>query len=644
MHAILLAGLVTLAADTLKSPDCFVIQVVDQATRRGVPLVELRTVHDLAFYTDSQGIVAFQEPGLMDRDVYFRISSHGYQFRRDGFGFAGQRLRTTPGTRVELTIERINIAERLYRITGGGIYAESERAGLPAPLQFPLLNSQVLGSDSVQDILFRGRIHWFWGDTNRLTYPLGNFHVPGATSRLPGDGGLAPDVGINLEYFVDPEGFAKSTCRMPGSGPTWIDGLVVLGDEPNSQRLFAHYLKVKPPLTVYEQGIAEFDPQLSEFRRSAVFPAGAACYPSGHTFLTRDAGRTFAYFAKPFPLVRVPAAAESLVDIEQYEAFTCLAPGSTPQQPVIERSPTGQAVYGFKRRTPPLTLELHSQLLRDGQLESDEAIWNLCDSATGKPVRLHNGSLYWNDYRQAWILIASEIMGTSMLGEVWYAESDAPFGPWSHARKIVTHDKQSFYNPKQHPVFAPGSTGQAAAAARAGGQFLYFEGTYTHSFSGNPERTPRYEYNQIMYRLDLADPRLVLPAPVYRTPAGRGETLSTSPPSQERPHTYLDVVFLACRTPLPGFVELHGITTPEGTRLTSDKRDGDPAAFRCYVLPAALADPPPLTALLYEITSASGERRYATGDTLPDGWQRADRPLCRVWVKPPSGLAPQLQR
>ena len=37
---------------------------------------------------------------------------------------------------------------------------------------------------------------------------------------------------------------------------------------------------------------------------------------------------------------------------------------------------------------------------------------------------------------------------------------------------------------------------------------IYFEGTYTREFSGNPVATPRYDYNQLMYRLDLADPRL----------------------------------------------------------------------------------------------------------------------------------------
>ena len=39
-------------------------------------------------------------------------------------------------------------------------------------------------------------------------------------------------------------------------------------------------------------------------------------------------------------------------------------------------------------------------------------------------------------------------------------------------------------------------------------RLVYFEGTYVTTFSGNPVATPRYDYNQIMYRLDLADPRL----------------------------------------------------------------------------------------------------------------------------------------
>ena len=72
----------------------------------------------------------------------------------------------------------------------------------------------------------------------------------------------------------------------------------------------------------------------------------------------------------------------------------------------------------------------------------------------------------WNAYRQRWIMIATQIHGTSNLGEVWYAEADTPLGPWTYARKIATHERYDFYNPKQHPYFD-----------QNGGRLIYFEGT-----------------------------------------------------------------------------------------------------------------------------------------------------------------------
>jgi NAD(P)-dependent dehydrogenase (short-subunit alcohol dehydrogenase family) len=46
------------------SGDYFKITVVDEETGRGVPLVELKTTNDVRYYTDSNGIIAFFEPGL----------------------------------------------------------------------------------------------------------------------------------------------------------------------------------------------------------------------------------------------------------------------------------------------------------------------------------------------------------------------------------------------------------------------------------------------------------------------------------------------------------------------------------------------------------------------------------------------------
>ncbi|MEZ6059257.1 MAG: hypothetical protein R3C19_02735 [Planctomycetaceae bacterium] len=38
------------------------IRVIDESTGRGVPLVELKTVNDIRYVTDSAGVVAFDEP------------------------------------------------------------------------------------------------------------------------------------------------------------------------------------------------------------------------------------------------------------------------------------------------------------------------------------------------------------------------------------------------------------------------------------------------------------------------------------------------------------------------------------------------------------------------------------------------------
>jgi hypothetical protein len=157
----------------------------------------------------------------------------------------------------------------------------------------------------------------------------------------------------------------------------------------------------------------------------------------------------------------------------------------------------GRVRYSWRRGTPPIGAQDQAKLVKQGLLASHEGLLQLHDAATGKAVIAHAGSVYWNEYRKRYVMIAVEIYGSSFLGEVRYAEGQTPIGPWKKAVKIVTHDKYSFYNPKQHPYFD-----------QDGGRIIYFEGTYTHTFSGNEQRTPRYDYNQIMYRLDLADERL----------------------------------------------------------------------------------------------------------------------------------------
>ncbi len=199
-------------------PRPFRIQVVEAGTGRGVPLVELKTVNQIRYYTDSNGIVAFDEPGLFNQKVYFSIRSHGYEADKDGLGYRGASFMITEGGSAQVVIHRLNIARRLYRVTGEGIYRDSLLTGDKVPIRQPLLNGQVFGQDSVVNAVYQGKIYWFWGDTNRPDYPLGNFHVPGATSELPGRGGLEPEHGVDLTYFVDEHGLARPRRRCPARG------------------------------------------------------------------------------------------------------------------------------------------------------------------------------------------------------------------------------------------------------------------------------------------------------------------------------------------------------------------------------------------------------------------------------------------
>ncbi len=607
----------------------FAIEVVDSESGRGVPLVELTTTGGITYVTDSAGLVAFDEPGLMDRRVHFLVKSHGYEHAADGFGIRGAALDTKPGGSATIKVRRTNIAERLYRMTGQGIYRDSLLLARAVPIREPVLNAQVIGSDSVMTAEYRGRLHWFWGDTNRPKYPLGNFHTPGATSLLPGAAGWDASRGVDLSYYTGEDGFARPTCQMPGEGPTWINGVAVLPDASGRERMLCGYAKIKGSLSVYRRGIAIWNDETESFERVIDFEPDVPTYPDGHSFRHREGDTDYLHFGTSTPLVRVKATVESYCDLAQYEAYTCLAEGTRVDDGRIDRDDAGHVRYAWKKNTPPVGTADQAKLVRRGVLKAEEGLVQLRDAASGKPLLAHHNSCAaWNPYRKRWTNIVLELGGTSLLGEIWYAEADSPLGPWVYARKIVSHDKYSFYNPRQHVNFAP-----------AGSSQLYFEGTYTHTFSGNETRTPRYDYNQIMYRVDLDDPRLVLPAAVYDAAgAGKAGDLSPvdKPPATKAAEARYDrIAFFALDRPRPGAVAL----VSDGERLAALGERGrvNQAAGEFvvgYALPAD-AKEPGATVPLYAYTTESGPTRYDVRHDLQlAGHRRAEKPVCRVWPSP----------
>lgn len=445
------AGLVTVLSATAASVVPCRIEVRDKQDGWPVPLVQLRTTHQLSFVTDNAGIIAIDAPELFGREVWFDVAGHGYEVPKDGFGMRGVRLKPEPGATLRVVVVRRNIARRLGRATGAGIFAESQKLGLEADWA----ETGVFGCDSVQNAVHRGKLFWAWGDTTLPHYPLGVFEMTSATTPIQPLASFEPPLRLRFDLFRGKDGRPRGVAKMPGSGPTWLTGYVSLTDKTGTQRLCAAYMKVRNHLEAYEWGLcvwnderAEFEPLRVLWTKSAASPA-APPVPEGHpAFWRDDKGREWVYFGNPLPTLRCPAT---------FEAWKVSATWQTlsPQKSLPAADGEGR-------------------------------------------VKLHSGSMAWNEFRRRWVTVFMESGGKpSMHGELWYAEALAPEGPWGRAVKVLTHDNYTFYNPRLHPEFTPTNS-----------PILIFEGTYTQEFADRPVPTPRYNYNQILYRLDLDDAAL----------------------------------------------------------------------------------------------------------------------------------------
>ena len=125
----------------------------------------------------------------------------------------------------------------------------------------------------MQSVVYRGRIFWLWGDTMRLSYPLGNFRTACAWSELPGKGGLTPGQGADLHYYVGKDGFTKQMCPLDGKeGVVWLFGLCVVRDDAGEERLVAHYSRHGGLEKVFEHGIAIFNDEKEIFERAVELP------------------------------------------------------------------------------------------------------------------------------------------------------------------------------------------------------------------------------------------------------------------------------------------------------------------------------------------------------------------------------------
>ncbi len=427
------------------------IEIVEKGSAWPVPLIELRTLHHVRFVSDNAGVIAFDLPELLGVETWFEVRGDGYEVPKDGFGYRGVRLKPDLGKTLRVEVTRTSIARRLGRITGGGLFGESQKLSR----ELDWRESGVLGSDTVQNATHRGRLFWVWGDTILPRYPLGIFDASGATTPAQPLQSFEPPLRLKLNYFSDTQGKPRAVAKMPGEGPTWITGCVSLPDKNGTPHLVASYTKIKPPLEVYETGLSVWNETTENFELHRVVwkkseqSRQPPPMPGWHSVRWKHfASQEWVLFGNPLPTLRCQPTFEAWEDPSKWEALQ-------PQE-------------------------------------------SLATATSTRRVKPHSGAIAWNAFRKRWVTVFMENFGKpSAFGEVWYAEADSPTGPWGPAVKILSHENYTFYNPTLHAEFTP-----------EGSPILLFEGTYTRDFADRPPPTPRFEYNQMLYRLDLNDPAL----------------------------------------------------------------------------------------------------------------------------------------
>ncbi|WP_425398671.1 hypothetical protein [Aeoliella sp.] len=446
--AVLQTGIVflSLATSVASAFEPCRINIVDKDTGWPVPLVELRTTHNVRFASDNAGVVAFDLPELMDTETWLFVEGHGYSVPADGFGMRGVRVTPSEGATLTIEVTRELPGKRLGRVSGAGLFGEAQRFG-----EFSQWREQgIVGCDSVQYTEHNGRAYWGWGDTSIARYPLGLFDMLSATTELTPLSRFEPPIELKYDYFKDDEGRPRSVADMPGDGPTWLSGYTSVKDKQGVAHLVATYDKIRAPLTTYEQGLCEWNEETKQFDHVETLWSRTSNQeqvpdaPMGHvTRWTDEAGKRWMLFGDPFPTMKCH---------DSYEAWR------DPQQ------------WQF--------------------LKPQEHIETADGSAS---IKHHRGSIAYNAYRDKWVSVFTQMGGeSSPLGEIWYAEADQPTGPWRAAQKVVTHNNYTFYNPRLHHEWA-----------EEGSPILLFEATYTATFANNARPTGRHDYNQVLYRLDL---------------------------------------------------------------------------------------------------------------------------------------------
>jgi hypothetical protein len=446
------------------------LQVIDEADGRGIPMATVRLGDGSVSVTDSAGWVHLAEPGLAGHRVRLQITAPGYTLPENDRGQPDVAVDLTPQGEGEVKLIRLDIARRIYRVTGSGIYRDSELLGKDVPL--PLRNQAVglLSATGVQRAQLGNQVLWLWRDTRLAHESTAAVLVRGAFSDLPGAGGLDPTQGIHFSFLTGAKDGLKSLLQGDEPSAAWIEGLTAVEDQDGRPVLAAHYVLEATKAHPREHGIAIWTAD-KRFERVVVLGEEYLWqFPAGQAVTVEDEEVRRCYFANPFCNVRCPATLEAIRNPAAYEALT--------RPPGDNRDPIWQQTL------PPMTQREESTWIAEGRVTTP--LGQVEDHATGKAVPIAHASIHWNAYHRCYAMIASSIDG-----DLWLSTSARPIGPWKKAVRVVQAMSGRCTEPVQHPFMS-----------QEGGRIIWFESALVDTGAA------RYEQNQVMHRLDMDDPRL----------------------------------------------------------------------------------------------------------------------------------------
>ena len=401
-----------------------------ESRRRLLQVMHLSRTAEAGALSASFAHIAFDEPGLMGRRVFFGVAAHGYEFAKDGFGIRGVVLEPKPGGSARLKIRRLNIAERLYRITGYGIYrdlgpARPEAAGRRAAAQRrgdrPGRHPQRGLQGQALLVLRRHRPARL--RPGQLRHGRG--HDRPAREARPGRRDR-PQVLHRPGWLREAHGPDE------GEGVVWLFGLAVLPDESGRERMIAYFHRRRGLGPCWRRASSPITTPRTSSRSSRMSRSGR---PYSHRLPVPRPGPRgrVRQLHGPIPGPAGPGRLEELPGPRLVRGLHLPGPGTRyvdKDKARLERDGDGRLVWAWKRDTPPLGPKEQQGLIEAGKMRREESPFRLQDADGGKPIVLNNSSCFWNGYRKKYILIASEHLGATALGEVWYSEADRPEGPW----------------------------------------------------------------------------------------------------------------------------------------------------------------------------------------------------------------------